>query len=80
VVAADLNGDGRLDLASADFGSDRLSLFLQTAPGEFPTTASAALTTGTGPRAMVAADLDGDGLPDLVSADNSNRLSIFFNH
>ena len=65
VAIGDLNGDGKPDLVSADFG---VSLFLQDPanPGAFlaPTSLSSA-----GASWVAIGDLNGDGLPDLVVTD-----------
>ncbi|NOT31869.1 MAG: hypothetical protein HOP15_15595 [Planctomycetes bacterium] len=81
VAAADLDGDGDLDLASANQVGDNLTVFFQTSPGSF---AAAPLTLGDsattdGPTTVAAADLDGDGDLDLVSANrDGNDLTVFF--
>ena len=81
VAAADLNGDGLVDLVSANVNADNLTVFFQTSPGEFPTSPS--LTIGSslynsGPLFVRTADLNGDGLLDLVSAnDVSDNLTVF---
>lgn len=77
VTSADVNGDGKIDLVSAESGSNRLRVFLGNGNGTFlaPTT----LATGSAPESVIAADVNGDGKLDLVSVDNgSDRLSIFF--
>ena len=83
VIAADLNSDGALDLASADFGPfddrglDELSIFLGLGDGDF--SQRRALKTGDAPFSVIAADLNSDGALDLASADRlSDELSIFF--
>jgi hypothetical protein len=85
VLAADLDADGRVDLTSANAGSDSLTVFFQDLAGGFP--ASPDLVLGdvlstVGPQALAAADLDGDGSLDLVSANSDDRvgdhLSLFF--
>ena len=67
VVIADLNGDTKPDLVSADFG---VSIFLQdpAKPGSF--LAPASLSSG-GASWVAVGDLNGDGLPDLVVTDAS---------
>ncbi|MEW6744284.1 MAG: VCBS repeat-containing protein [Planctomycetota bacterium] len=81
VAAADLDGDGDLDLVSANSGSDNLTVFLQTSPGIFESDPENPLTDPAmdGPFSVAAADLDGDGDLDLVSANvRSDNLTLFF--
>lgn len=72
VAAADLNGDGLIDVVAADFDSHgnngQVTVFFQNpaSPGTFqpPVTFPA----GAQPQAVRVADVNGDGLPDLVVA------------
>lgn len=62
VAAANLDGLSGDDLAVASFGSNTVSLYLSEGSGFGP---SDAYPAGAGPRDVVLADFDGDGLIDL---------------
>jgi hypothetical protein len=64
VVAADLDGDGNLDLASVERLSDRLSVFLASGGGAF---APAVPHPATDPVTLIAAALRPGGRLDLVT-------------
>jgi hypothetical protein len=69
VAMADLNRDGRLDLAVTNFGTDNVSVFLNTTPVGDGTPSFSTKTdfgVGDGPGSIVARDFNGDSLIDLV--------------
>ena len=71
VTAADINGDGKPDLIVANFDDGTVSVLLNTtAPGRPRPSFAAQQTfaTGTEPDSVTAADLNGDGKPDLIVA------------
>jgi hypothetical protein len=65
VTVADFDGDGRLDLASAD-GEFFVTTYLQIAPGAFG--APTRHTVHGGAFHLASADLNHDGRPDIVAA------------
>ncbi len=82
VTAADLNGDGKRDLIVANKYSSTVSVLLNTtAPGATTPSfaAQTAFATGSGPESVTAADLNGDGKPDLIVANGSNTVSVLLN-
>jgi hypothetical protein len=71
VGLGDLNGDGKLDLAVANFNSSNVSVLLNTtAPGGATSSFSGIqdFATGDGPSFVTMGDLNGDARLDLVVA------------
>lgn len=82
VVAADVNGDGRPDLISADQDSGQLTVLTNSGAGQFAPSATYLVGSGANslPFAVAAADLNGDGSADLVTANNNNNsLTVLTN-
>jgi hypothetical protein len=79
LVTADFNGDSRPDLATADWGSDSVSVLLGRGDGSFEKRVR--YHTSDGPSDLASADLNGDGSPDIVTASNDRRapLVVFLN-
>jgi hypothetical protein len=81
LVAADLDGDGAVDLVAVNGGgccgeaSDTVTVFLGNGDGTFrPPNDYAA---GPSPNSIASADFDGDGHPDLVTSNSaSTNVSI----
>jgi len=67
VFAADFDNDGYNDLAVANWGSNNLSILMNTGYGTFPPT-PVNYVVESNPSSVFACDLDGDGHNDLAVA------------
>ncbi len=75
VAVADLNGDGKLDLATANYNSTTVSVLLNNGTGAFPTFQNFA--AGANPASVAVADVNGDGRRDLITANyGSDNVSV----
>ena len=81
-MAADVNGDGKLDLISANVNDNTLTVLTNNGSGVFGSNAT--LTVGSYPNCVVAADVNGDGKSDLISANSGggtgNTLTVLTNN
>jgi hypothetical protein len=69
LIAADMDGDGKLDLITADNGSNTVSILLGHGDGSFD--APVSFYAGGLPTAVAAGDFNRDGINDLAVVDNS---------
>jgi len=76
LATGDFNGDGKLDLVVANFGSNNISVLLGNGDGTFQ--AAVNYSAGSGPRSIAVGDFNGDGRLDLAVANaTSSDISIF---
>ncbi|MCR4322427.1 MAG: FG-GAP-like repeat-containing protein, partial [Candidatus Brocadiaceae bacterium] len=83
VSIGDFNGDGKPDLAVANYNSSTVSVFFNTTASGAATpsfTAKTDFTTGNLPISVSIGDFNGDGKPDLALANQgSNTVSVLLN-
>ena len=77
VTAADFNGDGKLDLAIANFGGGTVAVMLGDGTGAFAPAPGSPFVVGSGPGSIGIGDFDGNGKPDLAVVNGgSNTVTI----
>lgn len=84
IAVGDLDGDGKPDIAVANWGAGTVSVYRNISTSGSITTGSFTAKTdflaGNSPNAVTIVDVDGDGKPDLVVANNlSNTISVLRN-
>jgi YD repeat-containing protein len=72
---ADVNGDGKLDIITANTYSDDVSVLLGNGDGTFQPQLTVALGD-VNPRAVKVADVDGDGKLDILTANDTGSISL----
>jgi hypothetical protein len=83
IAAADLDGDGAVDIATSNLDGNSISLFrnaMDAGGNALRFEQEPDLATGRFPNAFAATDLDGDGRVDLVVANyEDDTISVFRN-
>jgi alpha-tubulin suppressor-like RCC1 family protein len=87
LAVQDLDGDGKPELIVGNWADSTITIFRNTGlAGSLTTNSFAApvtFATGTNPQCLVVGDLDGDGRPDIATANNNyasdNSVSILRN-
>ena len=78
VAATDVNGDGKVDLITANNNSSTLSVLTNTGNGIFVLATN--YSVAPNPQSVVAADVNGDGVADLIVANNANNSLTVLTH
>jgi hypothetical protein len=78
VAAADVNGDGKVDLISANYGNNTLSVLTNDGSGSF--VLASTLNVGSEPWGLTTADVNSDGNVDLICGNfGGATLSVLTN-
>jgi hypothetical protein len=78
VTNADFNGDGKVDLAAQNAGSNTVSVLLGDGDGTFDPKQD--FPVGSGPTSVISADFNADSFADLAVANqDSNNVSVLLN-
>ena len=72
VAVGDFNGDSKLDLAFTDLETNNVTLLLGDGTGGFAAAKSSPFAVGASPHALLTADFNGDGKPDLAVANSTD--------
>lgn len=74
LAVGDLTGTGSHDLVVANLNAGTISVFMESSPTSGTYGTPHTITVGGGPNDVQIADINGDGLPDLIIADNKGAV------
>ena len=72
-AVADFDGDGKPDLVTANGGGNSVSVLLNNGTGGFSAAVGSPFAVGAAPAFVAVGDFNGDGKPDIVTADSGGN-------
>ena len=80
IAVADVNGDNRPDLLTANIGTNTVGVLLGTGTGSFGVVTTYSTGAGSGPIGIEVADVNGDGRRDIIVVNsNTNTVGVLLN-
>ena len=79
MAAEDVNGDGLADLVVANGTPKQVNVYLKQPDDPLNFRSAAPYAVGAEPVAVTLADVDGDGHPDIITANADDTVSILLN-
>ncbi len=76
VAVGDFNGDGIQDLATSNDVDSPVTVLLGNGSGGFTAAGGSPFAVGTNPSSVAVGDFNGDGIPDLATANFSNTVTV----
>jgi hypothetical protein len=77
VAVADVNGDGKLDIVTTTYGYGRRANYVLLGNGDGTVQSAQPVNATNSYNSVVIADLNGDGKPDMVTANPDGTVSVF---
>ncbi len=72
IISGDFNGDGKIDFATANYGTSTISVLTGNGAGVFTLATSPSTGSGTSPYSIISGDFNGDGMIDFATANSGN--------
>jgi len=79
IAVADLDLDGRPDLLTANPGDPAIAVLLGNGNGTFQPFVKYLSNTGNQPTSLLVADVNGDGRPDVLTANMGGTVGVLLN-